>query len=148
MAATNVKTVHRSNFLLNYRYGKNFAYDEMIKIDESDRGRSEEDLVADVLDFSLKPGDGPSREQREAGCYDILFTGIADSGDKVRVSISGDMDGYGSSAKMVSEVAVSLLDKHRGAVGGCLTTASALGSSLIDRLEKHAGMTFQKQKLG
>ena len=143
MAPTNVKTVHRSNFLLNYRYGKNFAYDEMIRIDESERGRTEEELAAEVLDFSLKPGDGPGREQREAGSYDILFSGIADNGDRVRLSVKGDMDGYGSSSKMVSEVAVCLLDKGEDAVGGCLTTASALGPTLISRLEEYAGLTFQ-----
>ena len=148
MAPTNVKTVHRSNFLLNHRYGKNFAYDEMIRIEESERGRSEEELVAEVLDYSLKPGDGPGREQREAGSYDILFTGIADNGDRVRVSVKGDMDGYGSSAKMVSEVAACLLEKGRDSVGGCLTTASALGATLIARLEKYAGLTFQVENIG
>ena len=148
MAPTNVKTVHRSNFLLNFRYGKNFAYDEMIRIDDSERGRTEEELAAEVLDFSLKPGDGPGREQREAGSYDIRFTGIADNGDRVRVSVKGDMDGYGSSSKMVSELAICLLDKGDDPVGGCLTTASALGTTLIARLENYAGLTFQIESIG
>ena len=89
--------------------------------------------------------EGPSKAEREAGFYDILFVGETRDGGQVRVSVKGDMDpGYGSTSKMLAESALCLAsDVSRDAVpGGCWTSASAMGDALIRRLEARAGMTF------
>ncbi len=57
-----------------------------------------------------KPGEGPSKEERESGHYDLLFVGLAADGRQVRVAVRGDRDpGYGSTSKMIAECAVCLL---------------------------------------
>lgn len=60
--------------------------------------------------------------------------------------VTGDRDpGYGSTAKMISEAAICLAnDVDRKAVpGGLWTPASAMGTRLIDRLQRNAGLTFE-----
>ena len=90
------------------------------------------------------PGEGPTREQRESGGYDVLFLGQADNGQTISASVQGDMDpGYGSTSKMITEAAVCLLENPGAASGGIWTPASALGSLLIDRLQQNAGLSFQ-----
>jgi hypothetical protein len=38
---------------------------------------------------SPKPGDGPSKAEREAGCYDILFIGRSKGQGKISVVVRG-----------------------------------------------------------
>lgn len=91
-----------------------------------------------------KPGEGPSKEERENGYYDVLFVGSNDKGESIKVSVKGDKDpGYGSTSKMIAESAVCLVKNPDAASGGIWTPASAMGSLLIDRLQKNAGLTFQ-----
>jgi short subunit dehydrogenase-like uncharacterized protein len=92
-----------------------------------------------------KPGEGPSREERETGFYDILFVAELLDGHAVRAAVKGDMDpGYGSTAKMLGEAAVCLARdvSTTQTAGGCWTPASAMGDPLIRRLEAKAGLTF------
>ena len=92
----------------------------------------------------IQPGEGPSKEERESGFYDVLFVGSNDSGGTVRASVQGDKDpGYGSTCKMIAESAVCLLVNPGAASGGIWTPAAALGSALIERLQENAGLTFQ-----
>ena len=58
--------------------------------------------------------------------------------------MTGDRDpGYGSTAKMLGEAAVALLDLPRDEVGGGFwTPAAAFGDRLVERLEAHAGLRF------
>jgi len=61
----------------------------------------------------------------------------------VRVSIKGDMDpGYGSTSKMIAESAVCLVLNPELASGGIWTSAPAMGTALIERLQANAGLTF------
>ena len=116
MAAINTRNVHRSNLLLKHAYG-------------SDKGP--------------KPGEGPSREERENGFYDVLFLGTDTEGHSLRVGVKGDRDpGYGSTSKMIAEAAVCLLQDAASTPGGIWTTAPALGDKLIARLQANAGLTF------
>jgi short subunit dehydrogenase-like uncharacterized protein len=92
-----------------------------------------------------KPGEGPTREERESGYFDILV--IAEDGDgrTLRASVKGDKDpGYGSTARMLGESAVALArDVPRAqTAGGCWTPAAAMHGALIRRLQAHAGLTF------
>ena len=94
-------------------------------------------------DDGPKPGEGPSREEREAGFYDVLFLGEDVAGHQLRVGVTGDRDpGYGSTSKMIAEAAVCLLQDAASTPGGIWTTAPALGDKLIARLQANAGLTF------
>jgi short subunit dehydrogenase-like uncharacterized protein len=93
-----------------------------------------------------KPGEGPSLEAQEKGFYDLRFYGKTDSGDEIRCKVTGDQDpGYGSTAKILAQAAACLVqDISKAKVhGGFWTPASIFGSTLITRLEKYAGLTFE-----
>jgi short subunit dehydrogenase-like uncharacterized protein len=150
MATINTKNIHRSNLLLNNRYGTDFAYDEMFVTGPGKEGEAMAKAVAKDKSMSTdttQPGEGPTKEQREAGFYDLLFLGQAADGKSLRVSVTGDMDpGYGSTSKMIAESAVCLLKNPEAAGGGILTSAPAMGSLLIDRLKRNAGLTFEVEQ--
>jgi len=148
MAVINTKNVHRSNFLMHHRYGKDFQYDEMTITGPGAAGKSAAEGLASTDPLGggggPKPGEGPTPEERLAGHYDVLFIGEAADGRTVRAGVTGDRDpGYGSTSKMISESALCLLTDATDTPGGVWTPAPALGRALIDRLIAHAGLTFQ-----
>ncbi|MEM8497456.1 MAG: saccharopine dehydrogenase NADP-binding domain-containing protein [Pseudomonadota bacterium] len=147
MAAINTKNVHRSNALLGFAYGENFQYDEMIITGKGEQGKAVAEAMAGANplggDDAPAPGEGPSRESREAGNYDILFLGTTDDGQTIQVGVTGDMDpGYGSTSKMITESAVCIIEECKDVPGGVYTSAPAMGHHLIKRLVDHAGLTF------
>jgi short subunit dehydrogenase-like uncharacterized protein len=94
-----------------------------------------------------KPGEGPSKEERENGSYDLLFVAIAPDGRQARASVKGDRDpGYGSTSKMMSECAICLLRDALDVPAGIWTPGAAMGHRLIKRLTDHAGLTFAVEK--
>jgi short subunit dehydrogenase-like uncharacterized protein len=147
MAPINTKNVHRSNALMNHSYGKDFCYNEMWVSGPGDEGKAVADAMASLNPMGgkdgPKPGEGPSRESRENGSYDVLF--CADIAEQsVHVSVKGDMDpGYGSTSKMITESAICLVKECEELVGGIYTPASSMGEKLIKRLEMSAGLTFK-----
>ena len=147
MAAINTRNVHRSNSLLGFKYGKDFTYDEMILTGDGDVGEMTAKHIAGdktmIGPDAPKPGEGPSKEEREAGFYDIMYSGTMINGEKIVVGVKGDRDpGYGSTCKMLSESMVCLLKDAPETAGGIWTTAPAMGNKLIVRLERNAGLTF------
>ena len=147
MAAINTRNVHRSNFLLQHAWGTDFVYDEMLVTGPGEKGEAIANAVANDKsmgsDKGPKPGEGPSREEREAGFYDVLFLGDDGQGNTLRVGVKGDRDpGYGSTSKMIAEAAVCLLQEATGTPGGIWTTAPAMGEPLVARLQANAGLTF------
>ena len=93
-----------------------------------------------------KPGQGPSKEERENGSYEVLYVGETTRGETLRAAVSGDKDpGYASTSKMISEAALCLAqDVDRNATpGGIWTPMSAMGAKLIERLQAKAGLTFK-----
>ncbi len=147
MAAINTRNVHRSNFLLQQAWGADFVYDEMLVTGPGAKGQAIAEAVAAdkslASDDGPKPGEGPSRAEREAGFYDVLFIGTGRNGETLRVGVQGDRDpGYGSTSKMIAESAMCLLQDAAATPGGIWTPASAMGQRLIDRLQAHAGLTF------
>jgi len=147
MAAINTRNVHRSNFLLQQAWGADFVYDEMLVTGPGAKGQAIAEAVAAdkslASDDGPKPGEGPSRAEREAGFYDVLFLGTGKNGETLRVGVQGDRDpGYGSTSKMIAESAMCLLQDATATPGGIWTPASAMGQRLIDRLQAHAGLTF------
>jgi short subunit dehydrogenase-like uncharacterized protein len=147
MAPINTKNVHRSNALMNHSYGKDFCYNEMWVSGPGDEGKAVADAMASLNPMGgkdgPKPGEGPSRESRENGSYDVLF--CADIAEQsVHVSVKGDMDpGYGSTSKMITESAICLVKECEELVGGIYTPASSMGEKLIKRLEMSAGLSFK-----
>jgi short subunit dehydrogenase-like uncharacterized protein len=148
MATINTRSVHRSNLLMGFPYGRDFVYDEMVLTGPGDKGEANAKLVV-AANAQLggaggpKPGEGPSKAERESGLYDILFVGLAPDGRQVRVAVRGDRDpGYGSTSKMIGECAVCLLRDTPEVPAGIWTPGAAMGVSLIKRLVDHAGLTF------
>lgn len=145
MAPINTKNVHRSNALMNHMYGKDFCYNEMWVMGPGDDGKAAADFISssNPLSNAPKPGEGPSRESRENGNYDILFCGDVND-ESVHVSVVGDMDpGYGSTSKMIAESAICLVKECEDLNGGIYTSAPSMGTKLIKRLQDNAGLTFK-----
>ncbi len=163
MATINTKNVHRTNFLLNHAYGADFTYDEMMltgpgeegakrarKLDQASRTQSAmlgfAPTRALLRRFALpKPGQGPSKVERETGSYDVLFVGEGADGRTLRAGVKGDRDpGYGSTSKMIAESAICIArDVSRAETpGGVWTPGSAMAGKLIERLRQNAGLTF------
>jgi short subunit dehydrogenase-like uncharacterized protein len=148
MSTINTRNVHRSNMLMGFPYGRDFVYDEMMLTGPGERGEAEaKRLVAAVNAEKLgpggpKPGEGPSKEERESGMFDVLFVGLAPDGRQVRVVVRGDRDpGYGSTSKMIAECALGLREAP-DVKGGFWTPGAAMGHRLMKRLVDHAGLTF------
>ena len=147
MAPINTKNIHRSNKLQNHIYGEDFMYNEMWIMGPGDEGKEAAEMIAGANPIggedAPKPGEGPSREKRENGNYDILFCAEVD-GQVFKASVTGDMDpGYGSTSKMITESAICLIKDSADLGGGIYTPASALGKKLVNRLEANAGLTFK-----
>jgi len=152
MANINTRNVHRSNMLLGFPYGKDFVYDEMVITGPGEQGEvMAKKLMAANNKLSgndvPKPGEGPSKEERENGHYDLLFVAIAPDGRQARAVVKGDRDpGYGSTSKMISECAICLLRDAADTAPGIWTPGAAMGHKLIKRLEENAGITFRAEK--
>jgi short subunit dehydrogenase-like uncharacterized protein len=149
MATINTRNVHRSNMLMGFPYGRDFVYDEMVLTGPGEEGQANAKRVMAVNNDKAgpnapKPGEGPSKEARENGCYDLLYVGLAPDGRQVRVSVRGDGDpGYDLTAKMIAECALCLLRDTPEVPAGIWTPGAAMGDRLIKRLVDHAVMTFK-----
>ena len=145
MASINTKAVHRTNFLLGHRWGADFQYDEMQMLDGPPKPNA-----GGLGGFSFgsgpmpKPGEGPTKDERDKGWYDILFIAEMADGRTLRAAVKGDRDpGYGSTSKILSEAALALIGVPKTAApGGCWSPASAMAPALLERLPKRAGLTF------
>jgi short subunit dehydrogenase-like uncharacterized protein len=149
MSTINTRNVHRSNMLMGFPYGRDFVYDEMVLTGAGEQGEANARLIMAATNKMSgaegpKPGEGPSKDERESGSYDLLFVGLMPDGQQVRVAIGGDCEpGYASTAKMISECAVCLLRDTPEVPGGIWTPGAAMQDRLIKRLVEHAGMTFR-----
>ena len=158
MAGINTKIVRRSHALMDFMYGKNFAYDEATLTGKGIAGqirgymslipiflatRKKGSIIKKIVDFILpKSGEGPSEKTRINGYYNLRFYLTADKMTYVS-KVLGDMDpGYGSTSKMLAESAICLALDEIPDTYGILTPSVALGDSLLKRLEENAGLTF------
>ncbi len=146
MAPINTKNVHRSNALMNHMYGEDFCYNEMWIQGPGEEGKAAAEYVGSInpLADAPAPGEGPSKESRENGNYDVLFCADLADGSSIHAAVSGDMDpGYGSTSKMIAESAICLVKECPELPGGIYTPAPAMGEKLIARLQASAGLTFK-----
>lgn len=147
MAVINTKTIHRTNMLLSHPYGEDFQYDEMVLTGPGEQGEKAAKFIQTNPGFgdpSAKlpaPGEGPTKEERENGFYDVLFVGETADGETLNYGVKGKYDpGYGSTSRMISETGIALLSCDKP--GGVGTPGSFLGEDLVTRLEEHADLSF------
>ncbi len=149
MAPINTKNVHRTNLLLGHRYGTDFRYDEMVVVPGlGEIGKAAAEAVAKANPLAsdkLKPGDGPSREEREKGHYTLLFVAEDEPHGRLALSVSASLDpGYGSTSRMIAEAALCLA-RDAEQRPGIWTPAALMGATLVDRLQQHAGLVFAEK---
>jgi short subunit dehydrogenase-like uncharacterized protein len=89
----------------------------------------------------MASGEGPSSEQREKGWFNVRFVGEG-GGRRVVCEVAGGDPGYTETAKMVGEAALCLAADDLPTTAGQVTTAVAMGSALIARLQR-AGIDFR-----
>ncbi|MDE0840741.1 MAG: saccharopine dehydrogenase NADP-binding domain-containing protein [Porticoccaceae bacterium] len=162
MEAINSRVVLRSSAIGERDYGSVFAYHEGVLTGTGLRGRMAAIGMSAGLGAMLAglyfnplralltrwvlpaPGEGPSPEAQLRGSFDIRLCGADETGNQLRVQVTGDRDpGYGSTAKMLAQSALCLLETPREkTAGGFWTPATAMGDALIERLQQHAGITF------
>jgi short subunit dehydrogenase-like uncharacterized protein len=149
MAPINTKNVHRSNVLMDHLYGEDFCYNEMWIQGPGEEGKAAAEFAASMnpLADAPAPGEGPSKESRDNGNYNVLFCADLADGTTIQAAVSGDMDpGYGSTSKMIAESAICLVKECPELVGGIYTPAPAMGEKLIARLQANAGLDFRLEK--
>lgn len=148
MALINTRNVHRSNMLMGFPYGQDFVYDEMVLTGPGEKGEANAKRVMAANAEKTgpgapKPGEGPSKEERENGLFNLLYVAIAPDGRAVRAGVTGDRDpGYGSTSKMISECAICMLRDVTDVAAGFWTPGAAMQHKLIKRLRDNAGLTF------
>jgi short subunit dehydrogenase-like uncharacterized protein len=89
----------------------------------------------------MKSGEGPSPDRRERSWFRVMFVGEG-GGRRVVTQVAGGDPGYGETAKMLAESALSLAGDNLPPTAGQVTTAVAMGDALIERLRGH-GISFE-----
>ncbi|MEN8161595.1 MAG: saccharopine dehydrogenase, partial [Myxococcota bacterium] len=163
MAPLDTKVVRRTNALLGYPYGRDFCYGEATLMGKGGLAAAKAvatavGTVATMGAMAIgplrrllasrlpQPGEGPSKEKRERGYFDLRLIADhpSDPGKQLRGRVTGDRDpGYGSTSKMLAESALCLARDEIEERGGFWTPASAMGVPLLERLQKSAGLTFE-----
>lgn len=162
MGAINTKVVRRTNSLLDHAYGRDFRYSEAMLTGSGPVGFAKATGMATSSAAMMgamsigplrrlitprlpAPGDGPGKEAREAGYFDIRLHARHpdDESKNLCARVTGDRDpGYGSTSKMLAESAVCLALDDLTSRPGILTPAAALGEAYLLRLQKNAGLAF------
>jgi len=163
MSGFNSKVVRRTNAILDHRYGRDFVYAEVSTYRRGLRGyfyALSMFITLVVLQITLKshfllwimrkllfpvPGEGPSREKRESGYFNLDIIGTIKKTKKLSLRVIGNGDpGYLATATMITESGLSILideDKLPERYG-VLTPASGIGQILAERL-KDKGIQFK-----
>ncbi len=97
--------------------------------------------VRNFLKKRIAAGQGPSDARRATSWFSVDFVGDA-GGETIHTRVSGGDPGYDETAKMLAESALCLVLDDNPETAGQVTTAVAMGDSLLARLQK-AGMRFE-----
>ena len=133
LGPTDMKNVHRSNYLMGHAYGRDFVYDEKLLNPPPPAA------APPSLDSLPKPGEGPSDYVMESGCFELLMIGENPTGDVVRLVLEGSQDPYNATAGLVSETALALLGAAE-LQPGIWTPIAALGEGLAANIFAHTGI--------
>ena len=150
MAPINTKNVHRTNFLLGHPWGEDFKYDEMVLTSPGEAGKKMAEGAVELMKNPFgakppKPGEGPTKEERENGYYDIAFLAEMPDGQSLIYGVKGKYDpGYGSTSRMLAETGIALLSCDKP--GGVGTPGYFLGEALVDRLQQNAEISFAAEE--
>lgn len=163
MAGINTRVVRRSNALLDYAWGQDFAYSEVVALKSGAGGWCRAMQMAVGLGSFMaltwarptrallkatvlpKPGQGPSPKAQETGFFRIRLVGQGDAG-RLETVIRGKRDpGYGATSRMLAESALCLaFDQDQLPERyGVLTPSSGIGEALIPRLTQ-IDITFEQ----
>ena len=162
MAGINTKVVRRSHALADLPYGDDFRYAEAVMTGRGIGGWFKGVVVTVGLGALItgasfgwsrnllkrfvlpEPGEGPDRDARENGFFNLRQYGRLADGGLIKSKITGDRDpGYGSTSKMLSEAAVCLAKDSLAPGGGVFTPAAAMAEPYFKRLTENAGLTFE-----
>jgi saccharopine dehydrogenase (NAD+, L-lysine-forming) len=169
MALPNSRIVRRSNALLDYAYGRRFAYAEQMSMGRSLAapvaaaaisgtnaaalrlgGRFAKFLPRRLIDRILPaPGTGPSARTRERGHYKVETYTTTTQGVRYRATMAQQGDpGYKATSLLLGESGLALaLDRDAlPDLHGVLTPAAAMGDALLNRLPA-AGVTLGVERL-
>jgi len=169
MAMPNSRIVRRSNALLDYAYGRRFAYAEQMSVGKSLiapvaaavmtganaaafglGGRLLSVLPRRIVDKLVPaPGEGPSEKTRERGHYTVQTYTTTAGGARYRATMAQQGDpGYKATAVLLGESGLALaLDRDKlSDLHGVLTPAAAMGDALLTRLPA-AGVTLTTERL-
>ena len=164
MGPMNSKVVRRTNAMMDYPYGRDFSYEEtgltrggiggwLAAMRDTLAGRLFLKAMAHPKTRGLlqrrvlpKSGEGPSKEVRESGSYELVLVGELADGTILKARVTGQGDpGVRSTTLMLTEAALCLAkDADKITVGGGFwTPAAAMGALLRDRITAHAGLSFE-----
>lgn len=97
--------------------------------------------VREWLMGRYEAGQGPDAERRGRSWFTVRFVGEG-GGRQVFTEVSGGDPGYGETAKMLAESALCLALDKLPETSGQVTTATAMGDALLERLTA-AGIRFR-----
>jgi short subunit dehydrogenase-like uncharacterized protein len=162
MAPINTKNVHRTHALLGHPWGAGFVYGERMAcgggVEGELRARGlvrQERLQNGVLGVGIgralvrrfvlpKPGEGPNPAEREAGRYEIVFSGTDAAGQRHQLHARGHRDpGYGATSRVIVACARTLLQLPDPACSGLMTPGAALGLAAVPALAELAELRFE-----
>jgi len=164
MASINTRAVRRSNALLDWAYGRQMRYREVMGFGTgllsplkaaglSGGVRALEAGLAHpssrkVLSRLLPdPGEGPSERVRRTGFFRIEIHARTSTGARYVCDVAAQGDpGYAATAVMLGESALCLaFDDCPPPPAGVVTPATAMGPALVERL-RAAGMTLEVRR--
>jgi short subunit dehydrogenase-like uncharacterized protein len=93
-----------------------------------------------LIGSRIPQGQGPSESRRARSWFTVDFIGEG-AGQKVHTQVRGGDPGYAETAKMLSEAAMCLAYDDNPDASGQVTSATAMGESLLRRLVE-AGISF------
>ncbi len=96
--------------------------------------------IRNLMKSRVKQGTGPSEERRRKSWFTVDFVTEA-AGHTVHTRVSGGDPGYTETAKMLAESALCLAFDDNPTTSGQVTTATAMGTHLLTRLQS-AGLKF------
>ncbi len=158
MAPYNTRVVRRSNALAGWssglRYTERMAFGAglpgrvlataataSLRVTEPAMGFGPSRFVLDRV--LPKPGKGPGERARTNGWFRMDVDTVTSTGARYRAVVSAKGDpGYAATAVMLAESALCLASDVLLSGGGVLTPATAMGTTLADRLRK-AGFTLE-----